>query len=71
MAERNRDVSGQAYDINGILRTSILACDPLCEFVEWNGDNGIERSLRIAERMLMQLIEDIEGLEREVENAQA
>jgi hypothetical protein len=51
------------------LRTSILACDPLCEFVEWNGDNGIERSLRIAERMLMQLIEDIEDLEREVKSA--
>lgn len=64
MTERKRDVSGKAYSINGILRTCILACDPMSTIKEWNGDDGIERTLEVAERMMGQLIEEIEELER-------
>lgn len=63
MTERKRDTSGKAYDINAILRTCILACDPVATIAEWNGDNGIERTLEVAERMMGDLIEDIERLE--------
>lgn len=63
MTERKRDVSGKAYDIHGILRTCILACDPVATIKEWNGDNGIERTLEVAEKMMGDLIEDIERLE--------
>ena len=69
MTAQVRDASGQAYNINGILRTCILACDPLATIKEWNGDNGIERTLGIAERMMGDLIEDIELLERDLRNA--
>jgi hypothetical protein len=57
------DVSGKAYDINGMLRTCILACDPMSTIEAWNGDNGIERTLEVAERMMSELVEDIERLE--------
>ena len=63
MTERKRDTSGKAYDINGILRTCILACDPMSTIKEWNGDNGIERTLEVAERMMGDLIDEIEALE--------
>ncbi len=64
MSDRKIDVSGAAYDINGMLKTCILACDPMSTIAEWNGDNGIERTLEVAERMLGDLIEQIEELER-------
>lgn len=63
MTERKHAVSGKAYDINGILRTCILACDPLSTIAEWNGDDGIERTLLVAEKMMSDLIDEIEGLE--------
>jgi len=66
MTERKRDVSGKAYQINGILRTCILACDPMSTIAEWNGDNGIERTLEVAEKMMGDLIDEIEALERAV-----
>jgi hypothetical protein len=64
MTERKSDVSGAAYDINGMLKTCILACDPMSTIKEWNGDDGIERTLLVAERMMGDLIEKIEELER-------
>jgi hypothetical protein len=63
MNERTRDVSGAAYDINGMLKTCILACDPMSTIAAWNGDNGIERTLLVAERMMSDLIDQIEALE--------
>ena len=64
MTERKRDVSGSAYEINGMLKACILACDPMSTIAEWNGDNGIERTLMVAERMMGDLIEQIESLEQ-------
>ncbi len=64
MTERKRDVSGKAYEINGIMRTCILACDPLATITEWNGDTGIERTLLVAEKMMADLIDEIEEMER-------
>mgnify|MGYP003625045071 CR=1 FL=1 len=63
MTERKRDVSGKAYQIGGILRTCILACDPMSTIKEWNGDTGIERTLEVAENMMGELIDEIEALE--------
>lgn len=64
MSEFEIDVSGAAYEINGILKTCILACDPMATFEEWNGDTGLERTLMVAERMMGDLIERIEVLEQ-------
>lgn len=69
MTERKKDVSGKAYQINGILRTCILACDPMSTIAEWNGDDGIERTLEVAEKMMGELIDEIEALERAAINA--
>jgi hypothetical protein len=71
MTERKRDVSGKAYQINGILRTCILACDPMSTIAEWNGDDGIERTLEVAEKMMGELIDEIEALERAAGSATA
>lgn len=63
MSDGKMDVSGAAYEINGMLKSCILACDPMSTIEAWNGDNGIERTLMVAERMLGDLIEQIEILE--------
>jgi hypothetical protein len=63
MSERKGDVNGAAYDINGMLKAYILACDPMSTMAEWNGDNRIERTQLVAERMMGDLIEQIEALE--------
>jgi len=62
--QRQHAASGKAYTINGILRTCILACDPMSTIAEWNGDDGIERTLEVAEKMMGDLIDEIEALER-------
>jgi len=64
MIDPTRAASGKAYQINGILRTCILACDPMSTITEWNGDDGIERTLEVAEKMMGELIDEIEALER-------
>jgi hypothetical protein len=69
MNTRTRDVSGAAYDIQGVLRTCVLACDPMQTIADWRGDNGIERTLEVAERLVDKLIQDIEALESELEKA--
>ena len=63
MTDSKIDVSGPAYEINGMLKACILACDSMTTIAEWRGDNGIERTLMVAERMLGDLIEQIEILE--------
>ena len=68
LSEFKIDVSGAAYEINGILKTCILACDPMATFEEWKGDTGLERTLMVAERMMGDLIERIEVLESSLRN---
>ena len=68
---RTRDVSGAAYDIQGVLRTCVLACDPMQTITDWRGDNGVERTLEVAERLVAKLIEDIEDLESDLAKAKA
>lgn len=63
MSKFKTDVSGHAYEIDGMLKACILACDPMSTIEEWGGDNGIERTLIVAARMMGDLIERIEVLE--------
>ena len=63
MSDGKIDLSGPAYEVDGMLKACILACDSMTTIDEWNGDNGIERTLMVAERMLGDLIEQIEILE--------
>jgi hypothetical protein len=38
---------------------------------DWRGDNGVERTLEVAERLVAKLIEDIEDLESDLAKAKA
>ncbi len=64
MSGRERSAQDQAYDISAMLRACILACDPSSYPPAWNGDDGIERTLEVADRMMGDLIIAIERLER-------
>jgi len=63
MTDSKIDVSGHAYEIDGMLKACILACDSMTTIAEWRGDNGIERTLIVAARMMGDLIDRIEVLE--------
>lgn len=64
MSGWNMEASGAAYDINAMLKACILACDSVTTIDDWNGDKGIERTLMVAERLMGDLIDKIEALER-------
>jgi hypothetical protein len=64
MSARQQAASDLAYDIGSMIRTCVLACDPVSQPNHWNGDNGIERTLEVADRLMEELIDKIDKLER-------
>ena len=65
MTERNTEASGLAYEIGGLLRAALCARDTVVNVEKlWNGDDGITQVLEVAERLMSDLIDKVETLER-------